>query len=262
MKSKHFYYFACFDQKLYINRNIQIQEGQYAVNREHKIADENFFVNFSFEDQEIINFFRKKDSNDEESSYKVTVEPDYNDYACFFNFINTHKKINNVFTQNLYSRVDISIKNAIKHHKFQEYPKNNNFIIALTTIDSGFSFERENRLQISQALYDSQYSLIVCIVYDAKIAKDEKYRNKLLCYKKFIESDIINGHVFLLKSFSVLKYVLNCVIPNKFKEFEISTMKTFMDSVDLNFCEEIEENEEDGLTKPNDFINNDSGNES
>jgi hypothetical protein len=230
MKDKHFFYFSCFDEKLYIYRN-KNNLGEVDQSEIFKSDDE----------LEIINILSNDESIQILSENNETILNDCNTPYEFFEFINNYKRLdnnnNNYFNQ---PRLDLSITNVLKFYNFKEYPKNNNFLIVLTSIDAAFSFNRDNLIRISQTLYDTQYSLILCILNDERIYTQEKYQRKLQCYKKFIEENIINGHLFILKSFSLLKYIINCISPNKLKEFDVLTMKTFLESIDLNFVEKNE----------------------
>lgn len=225
IKEKHFFYFSCFDEKLYIYRN---------KNNIDEIQNEDLK---SDNEIDIINILNNEESIDNISKNSETILNDCNSPYEFLEFLNNYKRLDtniNYFNQ---PRLDLSIRNVLKFYNFKDYPKNNNFLIVLTSIDAAFSFNRDNLIRISQTLYDTQYSIILCILNDERIYTEEKYQRKLQCYKKFIEENIINGHLFILKSFSLLKYIINCISPNKLKEFDVLTMKTFLESIDLNFVE-------------------------
>lgn len=215
-KENHFYHIALFDYHLYINKNIDSSK----LNKYNSQLEEEYVKNINQESREEINL----EDDDKE----------YNKYKTVFKFVDEYQKVENVFTKNR-NRLDNAIKHSLQFYQFKEYPKNNNFLIVFTTIDSGFSFEQENVKSVTSSLYETQYTLILCILYKDKIFTDQKYKTKFECYKKFVEDDVINGHIFLVNSFIIMKYILNCVTPQKFKEFDTITMRTILESVDIAY---------------------------
>ena len=248
-KTKHYFYFSCFNhQKLYIFRNLE-NEGE---SNEESGEDDGFIkknIPLVINDEDVVNLYvaaSVKNSETSKKNEKSSTEteneemasfanyiPDANNYLDFFNFINSYVKIENIFTKDLKSRFNYALKNTIKYHKFFDYPKNNNFVIIFTTIESEFIFDKEEVIEVSTSLYKNQYSFILCLLYEEKIFKEEKYRTKLEKYKKFIYSQIINGHLFIFKSLTILKYIINCVVPSTFKEFETILMSSFLESIKI-----------------------------
>jgi hypothetical protein len=238
-KEDHFYFFSAFDnERIYVYKNQPMEETH--MNIADEIDNQYSFI----DDYKIENIYQKEDS--EASVLTDDSKEDYNNYKEFFNFINSFPQKEHYYEEKI-KRFDYALKRASDFYKFMEKPKNNNFLIAFTTIDAGFVFEAENIKQLSSSLFHSQYTLIICIMFEEKIFQEETYKIKYECYKKFIQTHVINGHIFLFRSFSLLKYILNFVNPQTFKEFETFSMQNILSSVDAG-TNIIEKGDELGIS--------------
>jgi hypothetical protein len=130
-------------------------------------------------------------------------------------------------------QLDIALERTLSYYKFKDYPKNNNFLYVFITIDSRFDFSYEAVFKLSQDLYQGQFSLFLCILNEEKIFKEEIYFKKLMAYRKLIDEQIINGQIFIINSFTLLKTILRIVSPLKFNEFDPIKFKRYMESLDL-----------------------------
>ena len=236
---RNFLYFACFDQKLYIYKNTKILERSRS--KEEKKSKPSLFLDSTENDEDIINLYDEKsqktnkNEDSEENKMDSNVD-DYNNYYDILDFI--YKYDYKAFSKYVKNRVDKAIKKVIKFYQFEEQPKNNNFLFVFTTIDSDFNFnDKENKIQISGLLFESKYTFILCIMYDERIFNKPEYKRKYENYKKFIEGGVVNGHIFLIRSFSLIKFIINCASPQQFKQFDFESLKSFIKVIDSEFYE-------------------------
>ncbi len=131
------------------------------------------------------------------------------------------------------SVLDKAILDSLDKYQYNEFPKNNNYLFALTTIDSQFDFSMENLSKITLQIFKEKYSLILIIFWDDKIYESSDLRKKLHQLRKWIENNT-NGIMIVVKNYSVIKQLLNCIHPLRFKEFDPIVLKNMVTSIDLN----------------------------
>jgi hypothetical protein len=129
--------------------------------------------------------------------------------------------------------LDKAILDSLDKYQYNEFPKNNNYLFALTTIDSQFDFSMENLSKITLQIFKEKYSLILIIFWDDKIYESSDLRKKLHQLRKWIENNT-NGIMIVVKNYSVIKQLLNCIHPLRFKEFDPIVLKNMVTSIDLN----------------------------
>ena len=131
------------------------------------------------------------------------------------------------------SVLDKAILDSLDKYQYNEFPKNNNYLFALTTIDSQFDFSMENLSKITLQIFKEKYSLILIIFWDDKIYESSDLRKKLHQLRKWIENNT-NGIMIVVKNYSVIKQLLTCIHPLRFKEFDPIVLKNMVTSIDLN----------------------------
>jgi hypothetical protein len=202
-KENHFFNFALFDDKnLYV------------------------YSDLKYDDPDIINLCKFNTEGE-------FVEDETHPYVKIFDFINNYSNIDNINNIKSAHRLDVNLIKCLNCYQFKEYPKNNNFIIIFTTIDSEFDFTPENLVKLSGTLYEGEYSLILCVLYDYRLYQEERYIRKLSSYKKFIEEQIINGQLIIMYSFSLVKTILKLISPLTLKEFNMIKMRSYLNSFDV-----------------------------
>jgi hypothetical protein len=131
------------------------------------------------------------------------------------------------------SILDKAILACLDKYKYNEFPKNNNYLYAMTTIDSSFDFSMDNLSKITLQIFKDKYSLILIIFWDDKIYESSSLRKKLHQLRKWIENNT-NGIMIVVKNYSVIKQLLTCIHPLIFKEFDPIVLKNMVTSIDLN----------------------------
>ena len=148
---------------------------------------------------------------------------DYN-----FLFSDEHKNYANTT-----SSLDKAILECLENFKYNDFPKNNNYLIVLTDIDSSFDHSINNLSKITLKIFKEKYSLIILLFWDDKIYNSAELKKKLYYLRKWLENNT-NGLMIIVKNYSVIKHLMNCIHPIKFKEFDPIVLKNMVTSIDLN----------------------------
>jgi hypothetical protein len=173
-------------------------------------AAQNLTVNFVLFNENLI-FQPNRIHND----YRYMFDIDHNEYA------------------NKISYLDNAISDCLFNFTYNEFPKNNNYLFVMTTIDSSFDFSVENLSKLTLKIFKEKYSLILLLFWDDKIYEIADLRKKLYHLRKWIENNT-NGIMIVIKNYSVIKQLMTCVHPLKFKEFDPIVLKNMVTSIDLN----------------------------
>ena len=147
-----------------------------------------------------------------------------------YNFLFSNKKKDFAYRT---SALDKAIIGCLDNFKYNDFPKNNNYLFVLTDIDASFDHSRDNIIKITLKIFKEKYSLIVLLFWDDKIYKSAELKKKLYQLRKWLENNT-NGVMILIKNYTVIKHLMNCVHPVKFKEFDPLIMKNMVTSIDLN----------------------------
>lgn len=185
------------------------RDFRYLFEKLDKIAN-NTTVNFALFNESLI-----FPPNNDQEQYSFLFNLDHKEY---FNKVST---------------LDKAILASLEKFKYNEFPKNNNYLFVLTTIDSSFDFSIENISNLTLQIFKDKYSLILIIFWEDKIYESSDLKKKLHQLRKWIESNT-NGILIVIKNYSVIKQLLTCVFPLKFKEFDPIVLKNMVTSIDLN----------------------------
>jgi hypothetical protein len=131
------------------------------------------------------------------------------------------------------SQLDKAILACLEEFKYNEFPKNNNYLFVLTNIDSSFDLSIDNLTKITLQIFKEKYSLILLLFWDDKIYDSYELKRKLNQLRKWIENNT-NGIMIIIKNYSVIQHLMSCVHPIKFKEFDPIVLKNMVTSIDLN----------------------------
>jgi hypothetical protein len=213
-----FTYYSVYYDKCYIFRDKKI------VLEYRNPKKKDFFEEHRESDLDIVNLYDKISDN------MIHYIEDYNNPDHIVEFINNFDPIEHSKKNKM--NLDSAIIQTLKHHVFHEDTRNN-FLFVFTTIDSRFIFEKQNLVKLSGCLFQCRYSLIICMMYDDKILQEEKYNLKFKNYLSFIERDIVNGHLFLVKSFSMIKFILNLCCPTEMKQFDPERLISILNLIDV-----------------------------
>lgn len=174
------------------------------------LAYSNLTINFALFNEELI-----LNKTDVHSDYNFLFSIDQNDY------------------RNKTSNLDKAIFDTLNNFIYHEYPKNNNYLYVLTNIDANFDFSLSNLSKISIKIFKEKYSLIILLFWDDKIYDSPLLKKKLNKLRMWIESNS-NGIMIIIKNYSVIQYLMTCIHPIKFKEFDPIVLKNLVTSIDLN----------------------------
>lgn len=159
--------------------------------------------------------------------------------TLIFNKMNKHQEFDFIFEadpddyKGSTSRLDKAIESCLEEFQYNEFPKNNNYLFVLTNIDASFDMSIENLTRITLQIFKSKYSVILLLFWDDKIYDSPELKKKLHQLRKWIENNT-NGILIIIKNYSVIKQLLTCVHPLKFKEFDPIVLRNLVTSIDLN----------------------------
>ena len=125
-------------------------------------------------------------------------------------------------------------KNKQKYMKSGDYIKEANYLILMTTLSSKFTDNKMNWKVMADLFYEKKYTVIIIISYDPDIEdkNNKEIREKIENYQKFIKNYVIDGQLFIMRSLTLLKYILNSVFPLNFNEFNQDIVKHYLCSLE------------------------------
>ena len=115
----------------------------------------------------------------------------------------------------------------------------------MTNLSSTFTNNQYNWKEMAELIYEKKISVIVVISYDPSFDSNDLLKEKISFYKNFLKTNMIDGHLFIMRSLTLLKFILNTIFPIKFSKFNIDILRHFLCS-----------NEDINLSKPNNINNN------
>ena len=196
------------------------------------------------------NNFKKTDINDNVAAFDKLEE--------FFKFIKNYKSENHILEEDIKSRSHradkalyhaaifgfenendpININKIYKKNKFSKFTAS--YLILMTNLSSTFTDNKYNWKEMAELIYDKKISVIVVISYDPSFDSNAKLQEKISFYKNFLKTNMIDGHLFIMRSLTLLKFILNAIFPIKFSKFNIDILRHYLCS-----------NEDINLSKPN-----------
>ena len=106
----------------------------------------------------------------------------------------------------------------------------------MTNLSSTFTNNQNNWKEIAEIIYEKKVSVIVVISYDPSFDNNKVLKEKIYYYKNFLKTNMIDGHLFIMRSLTLLKFILNAIFPIKFSKFNVDILKHFLCSnEDINF---------------------------
>ena len=229
--------FSAFDIKLYM-----LEEIEYSIIQKEKY-DKNYITTIKKFEKNIINELIKD---------KQTTQINNNNYQNinnFFNFINNYQEIKfekEKFRADkaLYHSLLFSFNNNNNNINFPDLNKsfhnndlNNeifnkhkdcNYLILITNLNSKFTENKSNLIEMSKLAYDKKISLIIILNYDENLENEINIKEKVNIYKNYVKTRLIDGHLFIMKNYSLLNYILNSIFPTKFNESNFDIIKEYL----------------------------------
>ena len=81
---------------------------------------------------------------------------------------------------------------------------------------------------MAELIYEKKISVIVVISYDPSFDTNEMLKEKISFYKNFLKTNMIDGHLFIMRSLTLLKFILNAIFPIKFSKFNIDILRHYL----------------------------------
>ena len=103
----------------------------------------------------------------------------------------------------------------------------------MTNLNSKFSDNQNNWKEMQKIIYQKKVSVIVVISYDPSFDNKSELKEKIYYYKNFLKR--LDGYLFIMRSLTLLKFILNAIFPIKFSKFNIDILKHYLCSTeDIN----------------------------
>ena len=169
----------------------------------------------------------------------------------FFKFLKNYKKNGDANLNNQEHRADKALYHSILFgfdndndisninkffikNKYSKYTSS--YLILMTNLSSTFTNNQNNWKEIAEIIYEKKVSVIVVISYDPSFDNNKVLKEKIYYYKNFLKTNMIDGHLFIMRSLTLLKFILNAIFPIKFSKFNVDILKHFLCSnEDINF---------------------------
>lgn len=123
--------------------------------------------------------------------------------------------------------------NEYEHRKKTQLKRNRiktaNYIIMMTTLSSLFSDNKTNWKIMSELIYEQQYTVIIILSHSPET--NQEIINTINNYKTFIKKYLLDGHLFIIRSLSFIKFILNAIFPLNFNEFNSDVIKHYIHSL-------------------------------
>ena len=119
-----------------------------------------------------------------------------------------------------------NINKIFKKNKISKY--NTSYLILMTNLSSTFTNNQYNWKEMAELIYEKKISVIVVISYDPSFDTNEMLKEKISFYKNFLKTNMIDGHLFIMRSLTLLKFILNAIFPIKFSKFNIDILRHYL----------------------------------
>ena len=104
----------------------------------------------------------------------------------------------------------------------------------MTNLNSKFTDNQNNWKEMEKIIYQKKVSVIVVISYDPSFDNKNELKEKIYYYKNFLK--MFDGYLFIMRSLTLLKFILNAIFPIKFSKFNIDILKHYLCSTeDINY---------------------------
>ena len=104
----------------------------------------------------------------------------------------------------------------------------------MTTITSKFADNKMNWKVMADLFYEKKYTVIIILSYDPEMENENnvEVKEKLNNYMNFIKYYVIDGQLFVMRSLTLFKFILNSIFPVTFNEFDQEIIKQYFYSLD------------------------------
>ena len=233
------FYFSYFDNKLHILSNMNFDDIDFTF-EENKLFAKGYLKNIPLDEYKnsLLLLNQTFDSN-----RQILSEGDY-----FFDYlskvyINKEQNSNNSNSSNnskyradkaLYHSAVFGIPGEYLQSSFSLHFRMHKYLVMFVSINSEFSNNEKNWEEISRIVYEHKFTLIIilCVNYDID-NNNETFQKKLNNYKQCINNYIIDGYLFIMKNFTMMKVILNSIFPIRFSEFNTNIIYHFFESLQL-----------------------------
>ena len=225
------------DNNIYTNKKVNIAESNDAG---IKLAS-NYTIgkNFSLSSPKKTNLNEGNVNNSNQHNNLDNLEE-------FFKFIKNYKAENNEDINSNKSNQEHRADKALYHsilfgfenndysniNKFFRRNKNNkyssSYLILMTNLSSTFTNNQNNWKEMAEIIYEKKISVIVVISYDPSFDNNKILKEKISYYKNFLKTNVIDGYLFIMRSLTLLKFILNTIFPIKFSKFNIDILKHYL----------------------------------
>lgn len=243
------FYFCAFDSKLYMESIPNYEDTKYEginYNKKYiKKIEKKKRANSSLSN----GHGEKGKTLDQDNHNKLEDEK----VDQFFNFLNEYKKkivvpfIKKDKDKNAH-RADKAIYHAalfgitdenniykkIQRNHLNFSVKESNYLILMTTITSKFTDNKMNWKVMADLFYKKKYTVIIILSYDPEMENENniEVKDKLNNYMNFIKDYVIDGQLFVMRSLTLFKFILNSIFPVTFNEFNQEIIKQYFYSLD------------------------------
>ena len=119
-----------------------------------------------------------------------------------------------------------NINRFFRKNKYNKYTSS--YLILMTNLSSTFTNHQSNWEKMAQIIYEKKVSVIVVISYDPSFDNNQILKEKISYYKNFLKTNMIDGYLFIMRSLTLLKFILNSIFPIKFSKFNIDILKHYL----------------------------------
>ena len=119
-----------------------------------------------------------------------------------------------------------NINKIFKKKSHSKY--NTSYLILMTNLSSTFTNNQYNWKEMAELIYDKKITVVVVISYDPSFDNNDILKEKISYYKNFLKTNMIDGHLFIMRSLTLLKFILNAIFPIKFSKFNIDILRHFL----------------------------------
>ena len=268
MKSNNFEFFFCaFDNKLHLQFEPNFDEMKAkgvkfaktyctVINNEKNKKGVKSSVNFtlgkniSMTSPKKVNI-NNSNMNNNNSQNNTNID----NLEEFFKFIKNYKTKTNVELNSNSSNQEHRADKALYHSILFGFDNNNDFsnvnkffrknkytkssssyLILMTNLNSTFTSNKKSWKELAEIIYQKKVSVIFVISYDPSYDNKKELKEKIYNYKKFLKANSIDGYLFIMRSLTLLKFILNTIFPIKFSKFNIDILKHYLCSnEDINY---------------------------
>ena len=226
------FYFSYFDNKLHVLSSVNFKEIDF-TSEDNKLFDKGYLKNIP------LNEYKNPLANETDLNRQILSEGEY-----FFDHLNKvylHKEHNSLHSKSnkyradkaLYHSAVFGIPGEYMQSSFSLHFRMHKYLVMFANINSEFSQNEKNWEEIARTVYERKFTLIVILCVNCNIENNEMFQKKLNNYKNCINNYVIDGYLFIMKNFTMMKVILNSIFPIRFSEFNTDIVYHFLESLQL-----------------------------